>query len=57
MSADYSIEDIWREAKLEIDANHHMAQHHQLMVEQTIGNIAALKLLGDNSVEEAVKNL
>jgi hypothetical protein len=57
MDPTQDIQDIWRECQAEIDANHRMAQGHQLMYEQTISNLAALRLLGDSSVEEAVKNL
>jgi len=48
--------DAWAEFLKETDANHHMAQNHQMMYEQTIGNIAALKAINDSDIEEAVKN-
>ena len=50
------VADIWAEFELETQANQKMASGHQLMFEQSIGNIAALKMLNDTSVEEAVKN-
>jgi hypothetical protein len=53
---DEDIEEIWKEFEAEDNALHKMAQHQQLMYEQTIGNIAALKALNDNSIEQAVKN-
>lgn len=56
MDPTQDVQDIWRECEAELAANHRMAQGHQLLFENTIGNLAALKLLGDSSVEEAVKN-
>jgi hypothetical protein len=50
------IDEIWDECERELQANRKMADNHQAMFEQTIGNIAALQLLNDSSVEEAVKN-
>ena len=48
--------DAWDMFLKETNANHQMAQNHQKMYEQTIGNIAALKAINDSSIEEAVKN-
>lgn len=54
--ADDEVINIWREFDYELEANRKMAANHQLMFEQTIGNIAALKMLNDPSIEESVKN-
>lgn len=54
--ADSDINDIWDECEREIEANHRMAENHQLMFQQTISNVAALKMLNDDGIEEAVKN-
>jgi hypothetical protein len=53
MSSDF---DPWEEFLKETNANHQMAQNHQKMFEQSIGNIAAVKLLNDQALDEAVKN-
>lgn len=50
------IDEIWNDCERELQANRKMADNHQAMFEETIGNLAALKLLTDPSVEEAVKN-
>jgi hypothetical protein len=54
--ADEDILGIWDECERELQANHLMAEHHQLMFEQSIANVAALKMLNDSSIEDAVKN-
>ena len=54
--ADQDINDIWDECDREIQSLRKVAANNQLGFEETIGNLAALKLLGDSSVEEAVKN-
>jgi hypothetical protein len=56
MAIDDDIVNIWREFDYELEANRKMAANHQLAFEQTIGNIAALKMLNDSSIEESVKN-
>lgn len=53
---DADITGIWDECERELEANRKSAANFQLALEQTIGNIAALKLLEDDRVEEAVKN-
>ena len=53
---DPDINDIWDECDRELEALRKMQANNQLGFEETIGNLAALKLLGDSSVEEAVKN-
>ena len=50
------IEQIWAEYEAENAATHKAAENFQLLLEQSIGNLAALKMLSDNSIEEAVKN-
>jgi len=55
--ADEDIIGVWREFREEDAALHQMAQNHQLMYEQTIANLAALKSISDDGIEEAVKNL
>ena len=54
--ADKDISDIWDECEREIEAMRKVAANNQLGFEETIGNIAALKMLNDNTIEEAVKN-
>jgi len=54
--ADQDIIDIWEECEKEIDVLRQVAANNQLGFEETIGNLAALKMLNDTSVEEAVKN-
>lgn len=54
--ADQDINDIWDECDRELESLRKMQANNQLGFEETIGNIAALKLLNDSSVEEAVKN-
>ena len=54
---DPDIAAIWEECERELDANFKMGQHHQMLFEQTIGNLAALKMLDDSSIEDSVKNL
>ena len=54
--ADTDISDIWDDCEREIDVIRKMAANNQLGFEETIGNLAALKILSDNTVEEAVKN-
>lgn len=54
--ADADINDIWDECEREIEALRKVAANNQLGFEETIGNLAALKLLSDSTVEEAVKN-
>jgi hypothetical protein len=54
--ADKDINDIWDECDREIESLRKVAANNQLGFEETIGNLAALKLLSDSSVEEAVKN-
>jgi|APIni6443716594_1056825.scaffolds.fasta_scaffold163733_3 hypothetical protein len=56
MAGDDEVINIWREFDYELEANRKMAANHQLAFEQTIGNIAALKMLNDSSIEESVKN-
>ena len=53
---DPDINDIWDECERELEALRKMQANNQLGFEETIGNLAALKLLSDSSVEEAVKN-
>jgi hypothetical protein len=53
---DTDISDIWDECDREIESIRKMAVNNQLGFEETIGNLAALKILSDNTVEEAVKN-
>ena len=50
------IEDVWKMSGLELDSIHKMGTDHQLLVEQTIGNLAALKLLDEQPLEQEVKN-
>ena len=54
--ADADIINIWDECNKEIESLRKVAANNQLGFEETIGNIAALKMLSDNTVEEAVKN-
>jgi len=49
------IEEIWNEAKMDLDTTQHLGENFQRLVEQTIGNLAALRLL-DESDDEVVKN-
>ena len=51
------IQEIWKEFREEDAAIHQMAQNMQLMFEQSIGNLAAVKAISDSTIEEAVKNL
>jgi len=53
---DEDIANIYRELDLELDSHRKMSANFQLFCEETIGNLAALKLLNDDSVEESVKN-
>lgn len=53
---DEDIINVWREFEHELEANRKMASNHQSMYEETIGNVAALKMLSDQEIEEAVKN-
>lgn len=53
---DEDVINIWREFDYELAANRKMAENHQLAFEETIGNIAALRMLSDSSIEESVKN-
>ena len=54
--ADSDITDIWDECDREIESLRKVAANNQLGFEETIGNLAALKMLSDSTVEEAVKN-
>lgn len=54
--ADEDIMGIWDECEREIQVHRKMAENHQLMFEESIANAAALKMLSDSSIEEAVKN-
>jgi hypothetical protein len=54
--ADDDIADIYRELDMELDSHRKMSANFQLFCEESIGNLAALKLLNDSEVEEAVKN-
>lgn len=54
-----TVQHIWAEFGMETDANRKMAENHQRMFEQTIGNLSALKLLNEDDtrqLESAVKN-
>ena len=42
------IQEIWSEAQLEIEVNHQVGKNHQFLVEETIGNLAALKALSSS---------
>lgn len=53
---DQDIGNIWEECRAELDTIYKMGTDYQSLLEQTIGNVAALKMLGDDGVEEAVKN-
>ena len=53
---DQDIFDIWDECDREIESLRKVAANNQMGFEETIGNLAALKLLDDSTVEEAVKN-
>jgi hypothetical protein len=53
---DPDIEAIWDECDREIESLRKVAANSQLGFEETIGNLAALKMLDDTTVEEAVKN-
>ena len=53
---DADISDIWDSCEREIDVIRKMAANSQLGFEETIGNLAALKILSYNTFEEAVKN-
>lgn len=57
MALDSEVADIWGEFERETDAHLRMGQNHQLLFEQTITNLAALRMLNDSGIEEAVKNL
>lgn len=57
MAIDEDIAGIWAECEAELQANRKMAANHQLAFEETIANVAALRLLNDSGIEEAVKNL
>jgi len=50
------VTEIWDEFDREIEANRKIAANHQLAFEETIGNLAALKAINDDGIEEAVKN-
>jgi len=54
--ADPDIANIYDEVRLEIESHRVMSANFQLFCEETIGNLAALKLLNDETVEESVKN-
>ena len=49
------VEQIWKEAMLAIEVNHQVGKNFQSLVEETIGNIAALRALS-TSDEELIKN-
>lgn len=53
--ADSDIVAIYEELERELDAHRKMSANFQLFCEESIGNLAALKLLNDD-VEESVKN-
>lgn len=57
MAADDDILQVWKECEAEIDANQKMGQNVQLLAEQTIGNLSALKSLQfEKDAVETVKN-
>ena len=51
-----ALEAIKREGDIQIDLNHKIGVNHQFLVEEAIGNIAALKVL-NNRTEEQLGNL
>ena len=53
---DLDIKAIFDECQYEIANNYQMGENHQKLFQQTISNIAALKMLNDDSIEETVKN-
>ena len=53
---DADVAGIWDECEREIEALRKVAANNQMGFKETIGNIAALKMLNDNTIEEAVKN-
>ena len=55
--ADPDIAGIYDELDRELESHRKMSANFQLFCEETISNIAALKLLNDSTVEETVKNL
>lgn len=54
--ADEDIADIYRELDMELESHRKMSANFQLFCEESIGNVAALKMLNDDSIEESVKN-
>ena len=56
MAADEDIARIWEECEMGLQANRRMMENHQMAAEETISNIAALRMLNDSGIEEAVKN-
>ena len=53
---DSDINDIWEDCERELDAQYKMGSQFQMLCEEAISNIAALKMINDDSIEEAVKN-
>lgn len=53
---DPDIKAIWDECQCEINVGYQMGENHQKLFQQTIANLAAMKLLNDDGIEEAVKN-
>ena len=53
---DEDIASIYQELELELASHRKMSANFQLFCEESIGNVAALKMINDDSIEESVKN-
>jgi len=57
MAEEISVEAIYAAAMQDLDMNRKMAANHQLQVEETIGDLAALDAIYGHNLEEMMGNL
>jgi hypothetical protein len=53
---DPDIKAILDEVQMSVDVNYAMGENHQKLFQQTISNLAALRMINDDEIEKAVKN-